>query len=92
MSVNSRGIATYGKDPATRGRDFDGLCYVFDERIGVEVNFTETRAVVSSCEKCGEPSTRYRNCSCKSCNRKHFLCERCEAERGRACSPECEGR
>jgi len=84
------GIVTYGKDPATQGREFEGLCYVFDQRIGVEVNFTETRKIVSHCEKCGEPCARYRNCSCKSCNRKHFLCERCEETKGRVCSPECE--
>ena len=84
------GIVTYGKDPVVQGRHLEGLCYVFDQRIGVEVNFTDTRAVVSFCEKCGGPSTRYRNCSCKSCNRKYFLCETCEETRGRACSAACE--
>jgi UPF0176 protein len=84
------GIVTYGKDPVAQGRDFEGLCYVFDQRIGVEVNFTETRSIVSRCEKCDQPSPRYRNCSCKSCNRKYFLCESCEETRGRACSAECQ--
>jgi UPF0176 protein len=83
------GIVTYGKDPATLGRDFEGLCYVFDQRIGVEVNFTETRTIVSRCEKCEEPCARYRNCSCKSCNRKYFLCASCEETKGRACSSGC---
>ncbi|MBU6303672.1 MAG: rhodanese-related sulfurtransferase [Verrucomicrobia bacterium] len=84
------GIVTYAKDPATLGRDFEGLCYVFDQRIGVEVNFTETRSLISHCEKCGEPCARYRNCSCKSCNRKFFLCEPCEQTKGRLCSPACQ--
>ncbi|HRQ90658.1 MAG TPA: rhodanese-related sulfurtransferase, partial [Bacteroidia bacterium] len=30
------GIVKYGKDPETQGHGFDGLCYVFDERVAVE--------------------------------------------------------
>lgn len=84
------GIVKYGKDPETQGKNFDGLCYVFDERIAVESNFTDTRTIISHCEKCGEESARYRNCAWVECNRQHFLCERCEEEKGRYCSPECE--
>jgi len=83
------GIIAYGQDPETRGRDFDGLCYVFDERVAVEVNATPTRRIVSRCERCGQASARYRNCSWPPCNRQHFLCEPCETASGRACSPEC---
>ena len=32
------GIATYGKDPETKGLYWDGKMYVFDERISVDVN------------------------------------------------------
>ena len=32
------GIATYGKDPETKGQYWDGKMYVFDERISVDVN------------------------------------------------------
>ncbi len=83
------GIVAYGKDEVARGRDFEGLCYVFDERVGVEVNHTGTRCLVSRCEKCGEPSARYRNCARPSCNRQYFLCEQCEETKGRACSEPC---
>jgi UPF0176 protein len=86
------GIIAYGQDPATRGEGFDGLCYVFDERIAVEVNHTETRSLVSRCERCGQPSARYRNCSWPPCNRQHFLCEACERVSGRACSESCAAR
>lgn len=83
------GIIQYGKDPATRGRDFDGLCYVFDQRVAVEVNHTETRRVVSRCHRCGEPSARYRNCAWPPCNEQLFLCEGCEAEHGKFCGDAC---
>lgn len=83
------GIIQYGKDEATRGRDFEGLCYVFDERVGVEVNRTETRRVISRCRHCGELSARYRNCGWPECNAQFFCCEGCEAERGRYCSEDC---
>lgn len=84
------GIVEYGKHPETRGRDFEGLCYVFDQRVGVEINQTETRKIVSSCWRCGEPSPRYRNCAWPPCNDQIFLCENCEADFGRFCGEDCK--
>ena len=83
------GIIRYSQDPETRGRDFDGLCYVFDERVAVEVNHTETRRLVSHCRHCGEPSARYRNCAWPPCNAQIFLCESCETAVGRFCDEAC---
>lgn len=84
------GIVTYGKDPVVRGEKFAGKCYVFDERIGVEVNRTEGALVVSHCVHCGEASDRYVNCGWSRCNAQHFCCERCEIEVKRYCSRACE--
>ena len=72
-----------------KGRLFDGRCYVFDERVVVDVNRTETNCIVSSCEVCGEKTDRYVNCELKSCNRQHFRCAKCEAREGRGCSEAC---
>ncbi len=83
------GIVNYGKDPATQGRDFEGLCYVFDERVGVEVNHTDTHTIVSNCVHCGEASPRYRNCSWTPCNAQTFICEACEESFGKFCGEEC---
>lgn len=82
------GIVNYGKDPATRGQDFDGQCYVFDERVVVPVNSVNPE-VVSRCRGCGEPCEHYVNCSLVSCNRQIFLCETCESAHGRFCGVEC---
>lgn len=83
------GIVRYGHDETVAGKNFDGRCYVFDERIVVDVNHTDTNTIVSVCEGCGEKSDRYVNCSLMSCNRQHFLCEACEQKAGRICSDAC---
>ena len=82
------GIVSYGKDEAVRGEDFEGQCYVFDERIAVPVNEANP-SVVAECLACGEPSERYVNCARPACNRRIFLCEACETGRGRFCSDTC---
>jgi UPF0176 protein len=82
------GIVSYGKDPQVRGEDFEGECYVFDERIGVEVNH-QNPSVVAVCRDCGRPSERYVNCAHQACNLRIFVCEDCEESAGRFCSAEC---
>ncbi len=62
------GIVKYGKDPEVRGRDFEGLCYVFDQRVGVEVNHTESRKIITRCRYCGAEESRYGNCRWPDCN------------------------
>jgi len=83
------GIINYSHDPATRGENFDGLCYVFDGRVGVEVNHTDTRRIISQCRHCGETSPRYKNCAFPPCNTQIFVCESCEASFGRFCDETC---
>ncbi|NNE93199.1 MAG: rhodanese-related sulfurtransferase [Verrucomicrobiales bacterium] len=83
------GIINYSHDPETQGRDFEGLCYVFDERVAVEVNHTDTREIVSTCKHCGEKCARYRNCGWPKCNAQTFICEACEKSFGKFCSVEC---
>ncbi|MDF1825603.1 MAG: rhodanese-related sulfurtransferase [Verrucomicrobiales bacterium] len=84
------GIVKYGKDPEVQGRDFEGLCYVFDERVGVEVNRTETRKVISHCRYCGVEEPHYGNCKWPDCNEQIFVCPDCRAEHGLFCSSACK--
>ena len=74
------GIVTYGKDEETRGEGFEGKCYVFDERIGVEVNRTSGATVIARCKWCQEPCDRQINCTYTRCNERHFCCPRCEEQ------------
>lgn len=83
------GIVKYGKDPEVQGRDFEGLCYVFDERVGVEVNHTETRRVISHCRYCGSEEPQYGNCQWPECNEQIFVCPECREEHGLFCDSHC---
>ena len=82
------GIINYGKDSKTKGKNFEGECYVFDQRIGVEVN-SSNPTIVSNCIYCDEPCSRYRNCAWKPCNDQVFICESCEEKYGKFCDEKC---
>ncbi len=83
------GIVTYGKDEAVRGKLWDGLCYVFDQRIAVPINHTEEYHPISVCLHCGTPCDRYVNCANLDCHKQHFSCEPCEQRHRRSCSDAC---
>lgn len=83
------GIVKYGKDPQVAGRDFDGLCYVFDQRVGVEINRTETQKVISTCRYCGTEEPHYGNCLWPDCNEQIFVCPTCREEHGLYCDEKC---
>ncbi|GMV53458.1 MAG: hypothetical protein OKBPIBMD_01895 [Chlorobi bacterium] len=83
------GIVSYGKDPTVKGALWDGKCYVFDERILVDINHTDDRRIVSSCYHCGKPAERLVNCANIDCHRQHPVCESCEEQTRRSCSVEC---
>lgn len=82
------GIATYGKDPETKGELWDGKMYVFDERISVEINQVD-KTVVGKEWFDGTPCERYINCSNPECNRQILVSEENEARYLGACSHEC---
>jgi UPF0176 protein len=82
------GIVTYGKDPEVRGKLFDGLCYVFDERIAVPIN-QEEHVVVGRCYHCQAPTEKYINCAYDPCHRQHLVCPECEEKYQHFCSTEC---
>ncbi|NUU62516.1 oxygen-dependent tRNA uridine(34) hydroxylase TrhO [Paenibacillus agri] len=83
------GIVSYGKDAEVQGRLFDGKCYVFDERISVQINHTDEDIVVGRCHHCGQPADRFINCANDACHLQHICCEDCEAEHSGHCSDEC---
>lgn len=82
------GIVTYGKDPEVKGKLWDGLCYVFDNRITVPINQTE-HVVIGVDHFDGTPCERYVNCADPVCN-KQFLCsEENEHKYLRGCTDAC---
>ena len=80
------GIIKYGIEAG--GEDFDGQCYVFDNRVAVDVNRVNP-TVISRCQCCQQPSNRLVDCANPSCNAHLPLCESCAAELQGACSAEC---
>lgn len=82
------GIVTYGQNENTKGRLWDGKCYVFDDRISVKIN-QEEEVIVSKCVHCGTPTDRYINCTNDDCHLQHFSCASCEEKEEGFCSNSC---
>lgn len=80
------GIIKYGMEEG--GEDFEGKCYVFDNRLTVEVN-TVNPTVISTCYVCGELSDRMVNCANSTCNIHVPMCETCGEHMEGACSDTC---
>ncbi|HLT07511.1 MAG TPA: rhodanese-related sulfurtransferase [Cyclobacteriaceae bacterium] len=81
------GIIRYGIEAG--GEDFEGKCYVFDNRVAIDVNKVNP-TVVSTCYVCGTKSDRMVNCANPTCNRHVPICEKCGWEMEGACSVECK--
>lgn len=80
------GIIKYSLE--TGGKDFDGKCYVFDNRIVADVNHINP-TVISTCYICGEPSDRMINCASQTCNNHIPMCEPCGWKMEGCCSDDC---
>jgi UPF0176 protein len=81
------GIIKYGMEAG--GEDFEGKCYVFDNRIAVAVNQINP-TIVSTCHCCNSPSDRMVNCANPRCNDHLAICEACGWALDGACSPACQ--
>lgn len=81
------GIIKYGLEEG--GEDFEGKCYVFDNRITVDVNEVNP-TVLSTCYICGTTCDRMINCANSECNLHAPVCETCGWEMDGACSEKCK--
>jgi UPF0176 protein len=81
------GIIKYGME--ADGEDFEGKCYVFDNRITVDVNKVNP-TVISRCHICKVESDRMINCANAACNVHIPVCENCGWEMEGACSEACK--
>lgn len=81
------GIIKYGIEEG--GEDFDGKCYVFDNRIVAEVNKVNP-TVISTCHICGKDCDRMINCANPECNKHIPICDGCGEEMEGACSSKCK--
>ncbi|MDP5120155.1 MAG: rhodanese-related sulfurtransferase, partial [Spirosomaceae bacterium] len=81
------GIIKYGIEAG--GEDFEGKCYVFDNRLTADVNSVNP-SIISKCYVCKKPSERMVNCANPDCNEHLVICETCGDEYEGACSSECK--
>ena len=81
------GIIKYGKEAG--GRDFEGKCYVFDNRVAVDVNSVNP-VVISTCRNCGAHTTKMINCANPECNEHFTQCDECGTKLDGACSETCQ--
>ncbi|WP_027000171.1 rhodanese-related sulfurtransferase [Eisenibacter elegans] len=70
------------------GEDFEGKCYVFDNRVAVEVNRVNP-TIRSKCHVCGTATERMVNCANPHCNLHTTICETCGEALDGACSEPC---
>jgi UPF0176 protein len=81
------GIIKYGKEAG--GKDFDGKCYVFDNRVTVDVNSVNP-VVVSKCKNCGKETPKMINCASPICNEHFTQCDECGEKLEGCCSTACQ--
>jgi UPF0176 protein len=81
------GIIKYGKEAG--GEDFEGKCYVFDNRVAVDVNSVNP-LVISTCRNCGAHTTKMINCANPECNEHFTQCDGCGEKLDGACSDSCQ--
>lgn len=80
------GIIKYGLQ--ADGEDFEGKCYVFDNRIVKDLNKVNPK-VISRCYVTGEPSDRMVNCANPHCNMHIPMSEKGAEIYNGCCSEEC---
>ena len=80
------GIIKYGLEAG--GEDFEGKCYVFDNRITAEVNKVNP-TIVSKCHITGVPTDRMVNCANPECNAHIPMSEEAGWLMDGCCSVEC---
>jgi len=82
------GIIKYGLEEG--GEDFDGKCYVFDNRVVADINAVNPN-VISKCHICHTDCDRMVNCANPECNKHVPICDKCAEELEGACSEKCQG-
>lgn len=64
---------------------FIGKNFVFDERLGENIN----GKIISRCHQCGQPCDTHTNCRNNSCHLLFIQCPQCAEKYNGCCTPEC---
>lgn len=80
------GIIRYGHEAG--GEDFEGSCYVFDQRVVVPVNHVNPD-VLGHCKLCDGATEKMINCASPECNAHILICDACAVQFEGCCSEAC---
>lgn len=80
------GIINHGLE--AWGEDFEGKCYVFDNRVAVDINRVNPK-IISKCYICQSVTDRMVNCANPNCNLHVAICPDCGVAYQGACSKRC---
>lgn len=80
------GIVRYGHE--VDGEDFEGDCYVFDQRVVVPVNGVNP-SKIGECHICQGATSTMVNCANSDCNLHFLICEDCANSKQGCCSKAC---
>jgi UPF0176 protein len=80
------GIIRYAQEED--GEDFDGQCYVFDQRVVIPVNKVNP-VTIGKCHVCETATDKMMNCANAACNNHVPICENCFHELDGCCSTTC---
>lgn len=81
------GIINHGLE--AWGEDFEGKCYVFDNRVAVDINRANPK-IISKCYICQSVTDRMVNCANPNCNLHVAICPDCGVAYLGACSKTCQ--
>lgn len=83
------GIVKYAEKYGNEGY-FEGKCFVFDNRLLVDINTSKTAEVVGKCYVCESPSESFINCANLDCNKLMIECNDCQEKLDSCCSEACK--
>lgn len=83
------GIVKYAEKYGDEGF-FEGKCFVFDDRLAVDVDTTDNAVIVGECMHCGNKTEEFYNCLNAKCNLLYLDCKVCAQKFDKTCSKECQ--
>lgn len=82
------GILKYASE--TDGKHWEGKCFMFDDRLVVPINTSQSDTIISKCSHCKKPSDRYMNCPNVDCNILYLCCSLCDELNDGFCADICK--
>ncbi len=81
------GILNYGK--IVGNNHWNGKCFVFDNRVFVDIDPKNQNQLISECFLCNIKSADYNNCKISKCDKRFISCKKCLEKLKGCCSEKC---